>query len=243
MQAATPTALGEILRAEFAKLRAEDPPPPLSAQDKKELLRLEARKKAGLIFGERFQNANFDLFPEQVRAKVAQATRKGKGVFLVGDVGKGKTSLLCCLAKGIMRANGMVKDDRTVILPKINYVKTAELIEKICYSRYGYNSNMREAREIERWKESFAYGTKYLFIDDLNGYGGSMREADVPLLASFIDFCYTNNPRFFVASNMTPAQIKELQGETPRADGKYNDGTEWARIIRRLKENSLIVQM
>lgn len=243
MQTPEPTPLGDILRAEIAKFCVEKPTAPLSAQEKKDLLRMESRKKAGLIFGERFQNANFDLFPEPIRAKVAQATRKGKGVFLVGDVGKGKTSLLCCIAKGIMRANGVVKDDRTVVLPKISYIRTADLLEKVCHSRYGYNTNAREARELERWQESFAYGTKYLFIDDLNGYGGSMREADVPLLASFIDFCYTNNPRFFVASNMTPAQIKELQGETPRADGKYNDGTEWARIIRRLKENSLIIQM
>ena len=225
------------------KFQIVEPPAPPTLQEQKELLREEARNKAGLIFGERFKNSNFDLFATPIQEKVIHAFKKNKGIFLVGDVGKGKTSLLTCIGKCIMRAYGKVKDDRTVILPKINYVKTAELIEKICYSRYGYNANSREIRDAEKWQENFAYNAHFLFIDDLNGYGNSMRESDVPLLANFIDLCYINKPLFFVASNMTPKQIKELQGEIPRADGKFHDGVEWARIIRRLKENSTIIQL
>lgn len=171
---------GQIARARAARLEARIP-----------------RRYAALSF-EQLEGDALAAFPEQIRAvrrfvsRIAENLEEGRGVWIMGDVGTGKTSLAMTISKAALDAG------RTVAI----------------YSLPRLMNLIRESIDDDAGVAGFLdllSSVDLLHLDDL---GAQMRtDWTVEQLYSLINARYEDKRSIVFTTNLSPDELREQVGE------------------------------
>ena len=163
----------------------------------------------GDSFGKRYQKASFSNFDKSRNKKAWEACLEwarnfeqhledGKGLFITGTVGTGKTHLLAAISDYIAR----IFKRKLKTRPWINYVTSTELISQIKNSFESHNTE----EVIEGFEEC-----SLLIIDDIGTE--KITEFSYEQIYKIIDSRYRNMKPVIITSNLNDNEIKEKLSE------------------------------
>lgn len=184
-------------------------------------------KRLGI--GTRYHHAD----PEKIRIVkeietylVSSEWRDGRGLFLVGSVGTGKTSILAYIAYRLARYAGYNRSPsepenseywQSAVFDKLKFITATGLFNMF----FGWRDN-DIADMIKKLVES-----PILMIDDL----GREYRSDFPTsrFEEFIEHRYANELTTIVTSNIAPGALMEMK-EFERIVDRFKD-SKWMRLL------------
>ncbi|MCL5772450.1 MAG: ATP-binding protein [Actinobacteria bacterium] len=168
-------------------------------------------KDAGI--GKRFYDKTFSNFKKELNPKAyneclnyvknfEENIKQGKGLFITGNVGSGKTHLVAAMIDWLAR---MTKRNKNSIHPV--FTTSVDLIAKI---KYSFDRKYKDDDTTEELMDDFER-CKLLIIDDL----GTEKTTDWAneLFYKIIDYRYSNLKSLIITTNLTDQELKEKLSE------------------------------
>ena len=163
--------------------------------------------------GKRFYNKTFSNFKKELSIKayneclayvrnLEENLKQGKGLFITGNVGAGKTHLIAAMIDWIAR---MTKRRKKRVL--IIFKTSVDLLAEI---KYSFDRKYKDIETTEELMNSLE-NCSLLIIDDL----GSEKTTDWAneLFYKIIDYRYSNLKPIIITTNLTDQELKEKISE------------------------------
>lgn len=181
-------------------------------KDKGESLKSDIKRRKGIV-GERFYNKTFSNFKKELNIKayneclsyvrnLEENLKQGKGLFITGNVGSGKTHLLAAIIDWIARMT-----TRRAYRVWIIFITSVDLLALIKYTFDRKNKDDNNTEELMSKLED----CDLLIIDDL----GTEKTTDwaSELFYKIIDSRYSNLKSTIITANLTDQELKEKLSE------------------------------
>lgn len=179
-----------------------------------------------------FRSVTFDLIDESSKLNVWKCLtdeRPGKGLFLSGPVGTGKTSTLYVILKYLLWERFLVSLEKE---SSRDVPRDAYQIVSALGSYYAFVTHFELVRQLRAYYERSKlqdeqpaiFRCPLLFVDDLGRGYDDKAGWNTALLDEFFDCRYQHRRRIFASTNKTPQELRNWDS--------------WERVVDRLCDPS-----
>ena len=179
-----------------------------------------------------FRSVKFDLIDESSKLNVWKCLtdgRPGKGLFLSGPVGTGKTSTLYVILKYLLWERFLVSLEQE---SSRDVPQSADQIISALGRHYAFVTHFELVRQLRAYYERselhdaqpVIFRCPLLFVDDLGRGYDDKAGWNTALLDEFFDYRYQHRRRIFASTNKTPQELRNWES--------------WERVVDRLCDPS-----
>ncbi len=180
----------------------------------------------------RFSGVNFEGVTAKFQPPVVEVidqlfSPNPKGIFLTGDVGTGKTSILRVIWRYLV--SGLAIQEYRNIIAKTHQSGYGQTPEYQFLTNWDLVRNLRKDVEEQEDDWSGSKSVKYLFVDDLGRSFEDKSGWNQALQDEFFDYRWQECLPTFISTNKTAEELRAWEG--------------WSRIVDRLCDPSWMVML